>query len=65
MTNLGKLQDQLSLVSSYTANVHKQMEVLGDAYIGSKSFISQLGTINLLMGNLQQSINDVFDEWEG
>lgn len=39
------VQEQLNLVSSYAGQIAKQMEVLGDAYTKSPSFVSQLCTL--------------------
>ncbi len=42
------IQEQLSLVSDYARQIAKQMEVLGDAYTKSPSFVSQLCTLKEL-----------------
>lgn len=42
------IQEQLKLVSNYAGQIAKQMEVLGDAYTKSPSFVSQLCTLKEL-----------------
>lgn len=50
------IQEQLSLVSSYSGQIVRQMEVLGNAYTDSETFIANLNTLGILCSTLSGEI---------